>query len=306
MVAALLLACAVSGCGYFPPCNRESARDSREGTFIVTRTDRTRFRPLTVVEPQEERWRDIADIPYRDEFRESFDYHNSERHQAWVVWEDETSTLEAPALSGTVNAVALKPWFAYQLKLVGAEDIAGPFERDNLASPEQWSSFQLGRVGRWWCEQCEWNIGDGDLRLHIQNDHSVRGYVLFDWFVTDEQGNAEHHFALMSSLRVLWRVDQRERSPKDTPPRWYDLRRTADFYPPSRVGEAHRCGMFGEWEPGRADLGEARLPPGTYSVKLNLTEETFHANLDEARELPGGGFWALVLESDIEFEVLSK
>lgn len=300
LFAIVLSVAAVGGCSLLPPNDHYSVPYGMEDTLIVTQAEETLLRPLTVVEPQEPRWRDIGDAPYSDEFRESFSYRNSERHRVRVTWESDAS-----ALSGTVNAVGLKPWFAYQLKLMGAAPIAGSFERDNLASPEQWSSFQLGRVGRWWCEDCQWNVGDGDLRLHIQNDHTVHGYVLFDWFVTDGSGDAEHTFALVNSLRVLWRVDQRERSAKDTHPRWYELARSPQFYPPTYAEEAPRFAIFGEWEPGRADLGEASLPAGRYAVNLNITEETFHANLDEARELAGGGFWAQVLEAAVEFEVLS-
>ncbi|MGD9498615.1 MAG: hypothetical protein AB7Y46_20140, partial [Armatimonadota bacterium] len=62
-------------------------------------------------------------------------------------------------------------------------------------------------------------------------------------------------------------------------------------------------GIFGEREPGRAPIGGLTMPVGQYCVKLNLTEESFHANMDEERSLPGGGFWAWVLESDLRFEV---
>ncbi len=266
--------------------------------MTVSDLSETTMGPLTVEEPQRERWRDIADVAYASDFRESFDYDHLDAHRATVAYDREASTLR-----GTVRAEGLKPWMAYQLKLVGLDPIEGVTEADNASDPRGWSSWQLGRLGRWWCEDCQWNVPGAELHEHVSEGHAVRGYLLFDWFVTDQSGDAEPPFALDSSLHVLWRVGQRERGPKDSAPRWYTVERPAGVYPPSATNTTQRIGLFGEWEPDRPPIGEVRLAAGSYHVGLNLTEETFHANLGEDRELAGGGFWAWVLQSELIFEV---
>lgn len=264
----------------------------------VSETSERSLRALPIAPPQQERWRDIADVAYSEEWCEAFSYADQSRHYACVEYRTPASTLQ-----GTLLATALKPNFAYQLKLAGLAPVRGTEEEANADDPRAWSSWQLGRLGRWWCEDCQWNVSDDELADHVTDGHHVRGYLLFDWFVTDEAGNARHDFALASSLHVLWRVGQRERAPEDTAPRWYRVVRDPSVYPPHAAGVAQDVGLFAEWEPGRPLPGAVRLPAGTYEVALNLTEETFHANLGEARVLEGGGFWPWVLEAELGFEV---
>ena len=269
-----------------------------EVTGIVVQRSEELLRPLEVSEPQQPRWRDIAAVAYSQSFRDAFSYSDADSHRAEVRYE-----AQAPSLRGTLTAVGLKPSFAYQLKLVGLEPVRGVTEEDNAADPRAWSSWQLGRIGRWWCEDCQWNVTDAELAQHVDEGHEVRGYLLFDWLVTDAEGDTQHEFDLNSSLHVLWRVGQRERGPNDTPPRWYTVERPHGAYPASAAGAKQQVGLFGEWEPDRPLPGQLRMPPGRYHVGLNLTEETFHANLGENRALEGGGFWAWVLEAELEFEV---
>lgn len=279
------------------PIPREATATAAE-VLYVSETSETMLRALPVVPPQEERWRDLADVAYRDACREAFSYADTDAHRAEVCYGS-----PAPTLQGVLVATGLKPNLAYQLKLTGLTPLRGPSERANAEDVRAWSSWQLGRLGRWWCEDCAWNVPDADLAAHVGDGHRVRGYLLFDWFVTDGAGDARHEFALDSSLHVLWRVGQRERAPEDTPPRWYRLERDSAVYPPHAAGVPQDVGLFAEWEPGRPPLGRVRLPAGEYEVGLNLTEETFHANLGEARALEGGGFWPWVLEAELRFEV---
>ncbi len=281
-----------------PPATARPPINDGAGVLHVSDTSETILRALPVAPPQQERWRDVADVAYADGWRTTFNYADAPADRALVRYES-----PAPSLQGTLLATSLKPNLAYQLKLVGRSALRGPTEAANADDPRAWSSWQLGRIGRWWCEDCGWNVADSDLATHVDDSHRVRGYLLFDWFVTDGAGDARHDFALDSSLHVLWRVGQRERAPEDTPPRWYRLEREPSVYPPHAAGVAQDLGLFGEWEPGRPPLGQVRLPAGRYDVGLNLTEETFHANLGEARTLEGGGFWPWVLEAELSFEV---
>ncbi len=293
----VLLAAAVVVVGL--RCSARSRGPADEAAVIIMQeATRTTMRPMEVAPPQRERWRDIAGAAYSEEFRAGFDYSDTQAHRVEVSYQP-----EAPTLTGVVTARGLKPWFAYQLKLVGTRGVLGPAEADNVDDAAAWSSWQLGRLGRWWCDDCHWNVADADLAQHLANGHTVRGYLLFDWFVTDAAGDAVHQFALDSSLHVLWRVGQRDRAARDSAPRWYAIERGDYAYPPDLVGVTAQVGLFAEWEPDRPAIGELRLPPGEYRVALNLTEESFHDNMDDERALEGGGFWAWVLEAELGFEV---
>jgi len=269
-----------------------------EARVMVGETSEQTLAPVQMHAPQRQRWRDIAGVPYAEALRADFDYADADRRRVEVRYHS-----PAPTLQGAVRACGLKPWFAYQLKLVGAKPISGALEEDNAQDARTWSSWQLGHLGRWWCEDCRWNVPDAELARHLEAGHSVRGYLLFDWFVTDGHGGAEHQFALDSSLHVLWRVGQRERGYRDGPPRWYELRRLAYGYEATEAGAIESIGLFGEWEPDRPGVGSLRLPPGEYICRLNVTEESFHDNMDEGRTLEGGGFWAWVLDAALRFEV---
>lgn len=280
-------------------CSTRSREPADEAAVImVQEATRTTMRPMEVAPPQQLRWRDIAGAAYSKKFRAEFDYFDTQVHRVEVSCQPEASTL-----TGVITAHGLKPWFAYQLKLVGITGVLGPAEADNADDVAAWSSWQLGRLGRWWCDDCHWNVSDADLAQHLADGHTVRGYLLFDWFVTDAAGDAVHQFALDSSLHVLWRVGQRDRSPQDSTPRWYAIERGDYAYPPDLVDVTAQVGLFAEWEPDRPPIGEVKLPPGEYRVALNLTEESFHDNMDDERALEGGGFWAWVLQAELGFEV---
>lgn len=269
-----------------------------ETRVTVSELSETLLQPLDVEPPEEERWRDIAGAPYDHGVRARFTYSDTDRHRAEVDYES-----EAPTLRGTISTMGLKPSFAYQVKLVGLRPISGTTEAENAHDPLTLSSWRLGTIGRWWCEDCDWNLLDRELADHIDEGHEIFGYLLFDWFVTDERGDAGHRFALDSSLHVLWRVDQRERGRRDSAPRWYTVERPPRFYPPGFANTVEEVGLYAEWAPDRPLIGEARLAPGAYHVGMNLTEESFHDNMDEERMLPGGGFWARVLQAELQFEV---
>ncbi|MEA3403209.1 MAG: hypothetical protein U9R79_18345 [Armatimonadota bacterium] len=271
-------------------------RPEPERRVIVTEPPMVEMRPLIVREPQQQRWRDVAGVAYDEAFRQSFAY-GSPGHAARIRCRAEGQTLH-----GTIIARGLKPWFAYQLKLVGAAPLRGTSEEDNTGDSATWSSWRLGRLGRWWCEDCQWNVLDEDLAEHLSEGHDVRGYVLFDWFVTDANGDAEQDFVIDTSLHVLWREEQRDRGRHDTAVRPYELRRGDYGYGPD-APDVECVGIYGEWEPDRPRPGRVRLPAGQYQVRLNLTEESFHANMDDERMLEGGGFWAWVLEADVSFAV---
>ena len=278
-------------------CERCAIPVRPPGRIVVSDMSEKRLTPLMVTDPTHLRWRDVGDLRYSDEFRGSFSYQDTDDHYVAVQYDPGGN-----ALAGRIRAHRLKPWFVYQIKLVGAVPIHGATQADNEDDAAAWSSWQLGRMGRWWCDQCQWNVADPDLLQHLADGHSVRGYVLLDWFITDANGDADHQFALDRSLHVLWKVGQRDRGPNDSVPRWYRVQRRGPAYPVDAQNTVEEVAVYGEWEPTRAPVGRLRVPPGEYHVRLDLTEETWHANMVD-RELAGGGFWAWVLEGELLFTV---
>ena len=243
------------------------------------------------------RWRDLAGSPYAEGFRDEQFYDRGERSHVAVTWAERGATF-----SGTLKAAGLKPNFAYQMKLTGRVPATG--ERRPPApdrDPEGGASWQLGHNGRWLCQTCGSNVSDAELRAHVKRGHLVYGYLLFDFFITDADGNATRPFALDSSYHVLWRTDQREPPRADSPVVWHPITRGPWGYLLDAPAAGETVGVFAEGEPDRPGPGRARLPAGSYPVRFNITEESFHANLSYDEE--HGGFWAQVLESDIAFVV---
>jgi hypothetical protein len=119
---------------------------------------------------------------------------------------------------------------------------------------------------------------------------------VFDYFITNSEGNAQLDFEARSSYHVLWKNTQRTKTPQDGP-----LKETT-FQPTSsdpRYGTDHSQStirIFGEWE--RLPANGVFLQPGDYTCKVVLTEESFHGS--------GGtyaGNWAGAMEGDLSFTI---
>ena len=245
------------------------------------------------------RWLDIEGVAYLESFRSSFSYGSS--GSVVVDWTDGETVF-----SGTLTATTLKPNFAYQIKLVGRASITSATEApDPDTAPEAWASWQLGSHGRWWDEDDQWNLNDSQLASALAGNHSVVGYLLMDFFVTDSSGNATKSFTLDSTYHVLWRTDQRTRTSADSAVVYRDISRGLWGYGNSPAADGNTVGIFAEGESGRDAPGTLVMPDGVYPVTLNITEESFHDNMTYPDPIPieHGGFWAQVLEKDFSFEV---
>jgi len=234
------------------------------------------------------RWMDIADKLYSNNYHATYTYQNA----TVTVEYDSTSTT----FSGTLTATGLKPNFAYQMKLVGDP------------SKSVWTNEQLGYSGRWWRVQPNpGNSTDADYDNNKNNpDYIFQGYLLFDFFITDEQGSATINFTADSSFHVLWATPDstgngtghRFRGPNDGPVRYYDFIASPDKNPyayDADYGSAH-VGVYAEWEPGRVLPEELILSNGTYDCQFILTEESFH-------QTGLGGNWAGAMGADILFAI---
>ncbi|MHB9024998.1 MAG: hypothetical protein ACYC7E_12645 [Armatimonadota bacterium] len=247
------------------------------------------------------RWLDIADQPYGDTFRQRHAYRTAVVRVSY--------RLAGSQLSGTLVARGLKPNFAYQLKLIG--------------EPGTVSNERIGLVGRWWEQEwtgTTWSNGDnlnnkGDGTSPNPNDavyfsrrdipaqsptgrrYRYMGYLLFDYFVTDEGGKARVPFMVASSYHVLWKTTQQSAGVPNGPlkehtfdPKPKRQPAYATDYPENTVG------IFGEWE--RLPIGKLFLPSGEYRCQLLLTEESFHGS--------GGalaGAWAAAMVAPLDLTI---
>jgi hypothetical protein len=234
------------------------------------------------------RWMDIADNIYSNNYQATYTY------QAATVVVAYHST--ATAFFGTLTATGLKPSFAYQMKLVGDP------------SKSVWTNEQLGYSGRWWRVQPNpGNTTDADYDNNKNNPNYIfQGYLLFDFFITDDQGNATIDFTADSSFHVLWATPDstgngtghRNRGSNDGLVRYDDFIASPGKNPyayATDYGSAH-VGVYAEWEPGRVLPGQLILSNGMYNCQFILTEESFHQS-------GLGGSWAGAMGADILFTI---
>lgn len=229
-----------------------------------------------------ERWSDIAGNHYGDSFAKAFSYTNSapEGPQAWLKIEPRSDTLR-----GRIEVRNLKPFFAYQMKLMGKYD----------KGIEQFEA--IGHLGRWRLPGEGTNYRDRDYARHPDKSEA-RAYLLFDFFVTDSAGNAIREFALDSSLHVLWLGRQRDNYESGDALKIEVLPSNPEVYTNPKKLSSH-VALWAEREHARYSRTNQvlRLPPGSYEATLGLTEESFHT-IDR-----DGGYWATVLELPITFEI---
>jgi hypothetical protein len=246
------------------------------------------------------RWRDVADYYYAANYRNSYDYDQA-------IVQIDYATDES-TLFGTLSATNLKPNFAYQLKLVG--------------TPDTIANEHIGLAGRWW--QVEWdetdwaygkNLNDkGDGSSPNPNDtlyfervlvndpntptgrhYRFTGYLVFDYFITDDSGNAVFDFVTDSSYHVLWKTSH-PRDPEDGPVKstTFDPDPNSPAYD-TDYGES-TIAIFGEWE--RLPVGGLLLSQGSYDVSFVLTEESFHSCSVEY-----SGCWAGAMAGSVYFTI---
>ncbi len=236
------------------------------------------------------RWKDVAGHNYAESYRNSYNYTQASVHIDY--------TTGSNSLYGTLYSTNLKPNFAYQLKFVGTAGTA-----DNEL---------IGLTGRWWQE--EWiettwangkNLnekGNGtspnpnddvyfarkdvnDFNSPTTKHYRFTSYLVFDYFITDANGDAVVDFEADSSYHVLWKTSQRVHSSNDGP-----IKSTTFNPDPCSVAYDVDYGIsivdiFGEWE--RLPVGGVYLPSGQYDATFFLTEESFHNCSVEY-----GGCWA--------------
>ena len=264
------------------------------------------------------RWRDIAENTYSSTTGvRSYAYTTAD---GACVFLDITSP--ATTFVAQVTAGGLKPNFAYQLKLNGkpTQPVGCPLV---WADGDDAANEVLGYNGRWYWKKVDkltdevveesgaQSVPDSDYELWkaqgFQDQdywYLFEGYLLFDYFVTDENGDAEKALGLDSSYHVLWKESQRTPLEYDSESTYHTLTTGSFLLPwydqdPSQY-TTDPTAIYAEWEPGRPTPGNVVLPEGAYKVRLFLTEESFHSPWDDTE----GGYWQTVMAQDnVQFTV---
>ena len=213
-----------------------------------------------------QRWRDVAENTYAGSYRVSYSYG-----QANV---SVTYSQSGANFSGTFDATGLKPNFAYQLKLQGKP------------SEDPVSDQRLKDIGRSY-----------DIALN-----ETIGYVVFDFIVTDRNGEAHCNFSLANSYHVLWKVSQRTPQPNDSSPKSVTVQGGPEDPPQAYLDAVGPTGVevYAQWEKGIP--GNVQLPAGAYNVRFIITEESFHSSQSDTT----GGYWSTVMSGDVSFLINSS
>ncbi|MFH1510239.1 MAG: hypothetical protein ABIF10_00995 [Candidatus Woesearchaeota archaeon] len=184
--------------------------------------------------------------------------------------------VQATTLSGTITASGMKENFTYQVKIMGKPTCL--YAAGNDAANEY-----LGYKGRWTCANCAGtalNKNRNDAQYEAcKTDPSctecIQGYLVSDFFTTDQNGEATKSILFDSSYHVLFCNNGVCGS-------------TSNTYLVNGLCAAEDV----EGQIERGSCGTLTLNPGTYDVVLGLTEESFHQ-----------GEWANVLSKDMTFEI---
>lgn len=235
-------------------------------------------------DPANERWCDIAGNFYTADFVSPFSYAARPGRAPEVRVHVEAV---AETFCGRLEARGLKPNFAYQMKL------RGDFVHDRRGFEA------IGRAGRWRLPGDATNYTDDDYE-NCAEKQDVEAYILFDFVVTDAEGDAIREFALDSTLHVLWN-GYRQGGPDDN----RDLvvvtvdASSSETYARPKAGISYEF-LWAERERIRySETDELiRLPSGTYKAELVLTEESFHSTDSD------GGWWATAMRLPVEFEIV--
>ena len=256
------------------------------------------------------RWLNVADQAYEAAYRTSYTYSQP------TVQVQFTYNPSAAVFGGILTATNLKPNFAYQLKLSG--------------TPGTPSNERIGLAGRWWEETWNgvaWASGTnlnhkGDGSSPNQNDldyfalrdvpdptntsptgrlYRFTGYLLFDYFITDDSGGVSLTTQQDSSFHVLYNTLQGEytHGPNDGPLKssTFDPDPASPAYD-TNYGSTTRT-IYGEWE--RLPMGGVFLANGSYSAQLVLTEESFHGSVSQ-----GAGTWAQAMDGTVAFAIVPE
>lgn len=253
-----------------------------EASFSLNEANATAMTGMD--EPSNERWADVAGNYYNDRFIARFSYEKPPPDGPRMFLRVEP---KARTLLGRLEIQGAKPNFAYQIKVRGryGDDPEG-FRR-------------IGYTGRWRLPGGGTNFTDKEFE-NTPNKENATAYVLFDYVVTDSQGNAVREFALDSSLHVLWNVDRQRVDPpsREVSAFVIDASNPAVYARPKDTLSVERIWAEPEVARYKGRSKEVRLPTGRYQAEIALTEESWHTIGNDS------GYWATVAKAPVTFEIV--
>jgi len=186
-----------------------------------------------------------------------------------------------------IQAAGLKRDFTYQVKLGGVPACLGGDDETNE---------KIGYSGRWYCVDCNGSTA-GNNRSDAQYEANkalpdddpdkecIVGYLVFDYFVADENGDASIEVETDASYHVLW----------CGPTSGSNAYLYSGYTPEgSYCNEGQYC-TYDNVVPEIERSSFHYLPDGQYTdIKMSLTEESFHQDC---------GTWSTVLEGTLSFEI---
>ena len=210
------------------------------------------------------RFRDLARHAYAPSYQDNYSYADA---TVILTYQEGGATT----FSGHLSATNLKPNFAYQMKLLGKPTGLYGVDGDDATNE------RLGYAGRWWRKQP--NPGPAtDAEYEANHDNPAyiyEGFILFDFLLTDRNGNAEFDFSLDSSYHILhadW--EGRPQGPCDNPLRAVTVEGSASDVAYNQDVGPTVVGVYPQIE--RLCDGETVLALGeTYNCRFFLTEESF-------------------------------
>ncbi len=192
-------------------------------------------------------------------------------------------TYDTPAtekLRGVINATGLKPYATYQVKFEGKPVCQFGAAGNDLANEN------IGYKGRWWDRTINSNVNDTYYEansIYKGGTHCITGYLVWDFFTVNADGNASKIIETTNSYHVLFANG--------------GVCGSTDNSHLSYLDSAHPSVLFaaagdvgGQLE--RGACGGLVLNSGDYDLRIVLTEESFHQ-----------GSWATVLGKDIGFRI---
>ncbi len=135
----------------------------------------------------------------------------------------------------------------------------------------------------------------GEDLLNIKDKLEKSGdFFMFDYFVTDPQGNITIPFETGSCYHVLWKTTQRVNTTEDGAllSTTFTANTSSPTYDTNYTEKTIE--LFGEWE--RLPIADVPLQPGAYTAQLVLTEESFHGDGEQYV-----GNWAAAMTTSISF-----
>lgn len=218
-----------------------------------------------------------------------YDYSSAANNNVYFTYNDPLPT--SGKLTGTFHATHLKPYATYQVKLVGIPKCLAPVKGNDLANE------YIGYKGRWSCINCSCsgagcNRTDSDYQNYSpyrgNGSQCLVGYLVFDYFTADSQGNitlSDITISSNTSYHVLFCGGGTCNSNNNS----------FLYYPDTAYPQIAFCPadkVDGQPQSDRGGCNGLSLDSGTYYLTMSLTEESFHH-----------GNWATVLQSPIDFTI---